>query len=45
MMKEKDKPVALKNAPMEYWPYLYEMILERNPAVGKKLRSISPEKI
>lgn len=29
----------------EYWPYLYEMILERNPAVAKSLRAVAPEKL
>jgi hypothetical protein len=27
----------------EYWPYLYDMIVERNPAAGKALRTFRPE--
>jgi hypothetical protein len=27
----------------EYWPYLYEMITERNPAVARELRILRPE--
>lgn len=29
----------------EYWPYLYDMVLERNPAVGKRLSSLRPAKL
>ena len=29
----------------EYWPYLYEMILDRNPAVSKRLRLLSPDRL
>ncbi len=29
----------------EYWPYLYDMILERNPAVNKRLGSLRPDKL
>jgi hypothetical protein len=27
----------------EYWPYLYEMILERNPATAKQLKNLRPD--
>jgi hypothetical protein len=29
----------------EYWPYLYDMIVRRNPSVKPKLRKYAPEKI
>lgn len=29
----------------EYWPYLHEMIIQRNPSIKKKLMKYSPEKI
>jgi hypothetical protein len=29
----------------EYWPYLYEMIIERNPAAAKDLRRFRPERL
>ena len=29
----------------EYWPYLYEMIIERNPAVAKKLKNLRPDRL
>ncbi|MBN2496603.1 MAG: hypothetical protein JXR96_18585 [Deltaproteobacteria bacterium] len=29
----------------EYWSYLYEMILERNPAMEKPLRNVRPERL
>jgi len=29
----------------EYWPYLHDMILERNPAVGKMLNQLRPDKL
>jgi hypothetical protein len=29
----------------EYWPYLYEMILERNPAVAKTLNRVRPDRL
>ena len=29
----------------EYWPYLYEMIVERNPAAAKDLRRFRPEQL
>jgi hypothetical protein len=29
----------------EYWPYLYEMILERNPGVAKALRKLQPDRL
>ena len=29
----------------EYWPYLYDMILERNPAVDKMLNQLRPDKL
>lgn len=28
-----------------YWPYLHDMILERNPAVGKMLNQLRPDKL
>jgi len=28
----------------EYWPYLHEMIIKRNPGVKKQLEEYSPEK-
>jgi hypothetical protein len=32
-------------AATEYWPYLHEMILERNPAVSKALTRFRPDKL
>ena len=29
----------------EYWPYLYELIIRRNPAIKKKLEKYEPERI
>ena len=29
----------------EYWPYLYDMILERNPVSSKKLNQLRPDKL
>jgi len=29
----------------EYWPYLHEMIMERNPAIGKILNRLNPDKL
>ena len=29
----------------EYWPYLYNMILERNPAVAKALNRLRPDRL
>ena len=29
----------------EYWPYLYEMILKRNPSLKRKLAKYAPERI
>jgi len=29
----------------EYWPYLYEMILERNPGVARQLKDIRPDRL
>jgi len=29
----------------EYWPYLYEMILERNPAIRKQLTYLRPDRL
>lgn len=29
----------------EYWPYMYDMILERNPTASKKLRRLRPDKL
>lgn len=28
----------------EYWSYLYDMILERNPATVKQLRNLRPDR-
>lgn len=29
----------------EYWPELYRMILERNPAQARKLKALGPERV
>ncbi len=29
----------------EYWPYLYDMILERNPAIAKALKNLRPDRL
>jgi hypothetical protein len=29
----------------EYWPYLHDMILERNPALGKRLNQLRPDRL
>jgi hypothetical protein len=29
----------------EYWPYLYEMIIERNPAAARDLRRFRPDQL
>jgi len=29
----------------EYWSYLYEMIVRRNPAVRTKLRRFAPDRL
>lgn len=29
----------------EYWPYIYEMIIKRNPSIKKALSKYSPDKI
>jgi hypothetical protein len=29
----------------EYWPYLYDMILEKNPAITKRLSKLRSDKL
>jgi len=29
----------------EFWPYLYEMIVDRNPAVAGEIRSLRPDRL
>lgn len=29
----------------EYWPYLYDIILRRNPQAGKQLRDVAPDRL
>lgn len=29
----------------EYWPYLYDLIVQRNPEAGKQLRNFAPESL
>ena len=31
--------------PTEYWPYLHDMIMERNPALSKRLNQLKPDKL
>jgi hypothetical protein len=32
-------------AATEYWPYLYEMILERNPGAAERLKVLRPDRL
>ena len=45
-MKKEHKPVALKNAPLEYAPANeLGMVLERNPATAKTLKNLRPDRL
>jgi hypothetical protein len=29
----------------EYWPYIYEMVVERNPGVARQLKELRPDRL